>query len=179
MTPDSSLFVNQLRLEFSFLVSSSLLPWVLAQPHLRASPNNHFSSHLLASAPLSFSMEASSILHGFSMASLLLKMDSSCGIYSLGWASLTSRDKFIFLVVFLWISVLFITSFDCLVVFLLFTSLVIWFLSLFLWNHSAIMPKNSTMVNLCAFYIFIWVLFILYFIYLCHFNFLIHMFCLE
>jgi len=50
MTPDSPPFVNQLRLEFSFWVSSSPLPWVLAQPHLRASPNTIAAPLLLLSS---------------------------------------------------------------------------------------------------------------------------------
>ena len=50
MTLDSSLFVHQLRLEFSFLVSSSPLPWVLAQSHLRASLNTIVAPLLLSSS---------------------------------------------------------------------------------------------------------------------------------
>jgi len=60
MTPDSSPFVNQIRLEFSFLVSSSPLPYVLAQPHLRASPNTIAASFLLSSS----SFRTFILLHG-------------------------------------------------------------------------------------------------------------------
>jgi len=60
MTPDSYLFVNQLRLEFSFLVSSNPLPWVLAQPHLRAFPNTIAASFLLSSS----SFHTFILLHG-------------------------------------------------------------------------------------------------------------------
>ena len=105
MTPNSSLFVNQLRLEFSFLVSSSPIPWVLAQPHLRASPNTIAAPLLLSSS----NFRTFILLHGSFINSawlllgfLTLEDGLILWYQSLGWSSLTSRDKFIFLVVFLW-----------------------------------------------------------------------------